>query len=241
MAAALRNSLFQSTGIYTFCCVLPYDAVWEVSSTMAEFSDKEKFALKIQSKHDTSRSDYSAIEAIRRECEVLASVDHPFIVDLVHHYEDEVRGIALATHSRCFSPDRTNVGLLRFSPTTISGLYLHGHGTHQRGRSLGGHSQRIGRRGMVLWNSGGPCQILLLNRRRHAGTCKPVRKSRTMVPIVALAHFLCCDVQPPRTICIDGKLLLGISSLVRAARPLQASQWPRKCHVLTLFSLTQKM
>jgi len=44
------------------------------------------------------RAEHTAIDAIKRECQVLASVDHPFVVDLVHYYEDEVRG--------CFSVRR---------------------------------------------------------------------------------------------------------------------------------------
>lgn len=66
-----------------------YGEVWEVTTSLEEFIDSGKFALKIQSKSDQSRLHYSAEEAIRRECEVLSTVDHPFIVDLVHHYEDE--------------------------------------------------------------------------------------------------------------------------------------------------------
>ena len=59
---------------------------------MSEFSDSSKFALKIQAKDDSNRVSYSAIQAVKRECKILGSMDHPFIVDLVHYYEDEVCG-----------------------------------------------------------------------------------------------------------------------------------------------------
>jgi cAMP-dependent protein kinase regulator len=74
-----------------FDCLFPIVIVWEVSTDMTEFSDTSNFALKIQAKDDTSRVSYSAIQAIKRECQILGSLDHPFIVDLVHYYEDEVR------------------------------------------------------------------------------------------------------------------------------------------------------
>eukprot|EP00934_Nitzschia_sp_Nitz4_P006876 Nitzschia sp. Nitz4//scaffold16_size188269//174378//181326//NITZ4_001819-RA/size188269-augustus-gene-0.84-mRNA-1//1//CDS//3329538601//6866//frame0 len=66
-----------------------FGEVWKVSSSLDVFADSSKFALKIQSKDDSSRACYSALEAFRRECDVLASIDHPFVVDLIHHYEDE--------------------------------------------------------------------------------------------------------------------------------------------------------
>lgn len=66
-----------------------FGEVWEVTTSLEMFHDSSKFALKIQSKADTSRASYSAIDAIKRECGILSSLDHPFIVDLVHHYEDE--------------------------------------------------------------------------------------------------------------------------------------------------------
>lgn len=69
------------------------------------FNDSSKFALKIQSKSDTTRASYTAMEAIERECAVLSSIDHPFVVDLVHHYEDEVRIVVDldALHCSCIS------------------------------------------------------------------------------------------------------------------------------------------
>ena len=54
--------------------------------------NKEEFALKIQSKVNMSRassSTYSIEEAIQRECDVLSTMCHPFIVDFVRNFEDE--------------------------------------------------------------------------------------------------------------------------------------------------------
>jgi hypothetical protein len=45
------------------------------------------FALKVQSKDNSARAD--AAEAIKREMSVVQQLNHPFIVDLVHSYEDE--------------------------------------------------------------------------------------------------------------------------------------------------------
>lgn len=45
------------------------------------------FALKVQSKDSSTRAD--AAEAIKREMSVVQQLNHPFIVDLVHSYEDE--------------------------------------------------------------------------------------------------------------------------------------------------------
>ena len=77
-----------------------FGEVWEVNLSqsldelMVDDSDAqpqaqpENFALQIQSK-SAVRSKTSAMEAIERECKVLSSLDHPYIVDLVHAYEDE--------------------------------------------------------------------------------------------------------------------------------------------------------
>jgi hypothetical protein len=47
---------------------------------------KQKFALKVQKKEDTVRSD--AVQAIMREITVIRQMNHPFIIDLVNVYED---------------------------------------------------------------------------------------------------------------------------------------------------------
>ena len=49
--------------------------------------DRKKIALKIQMRHDPTRG-YS-VDAIKEEIDVLAQLDHPSIVNLVHHYEDD--------------------------------------------------------------------------------------------------------------------------------------------------------
>lgn len=59
--------------------------VWRVRSDLVEFQDENEFALKIQSKSDPTMT----IETIKRECQVLANLNHPFVVDFVTSYDDE--------------------------------------------------------------------------------------------------------------------------------------------------------
>ena len=51
------------------------------------------YALKIQSKTDKSRlvedSELSPVDAVKRECDVLKKLTHPFIVRLINHFEDD--------------------------------------------------------------------------------------------------------------------------------------------------------
>ena len=70
-----------------------FGEVWMVHSDLEEFQD-ETFALKIQSKQDMLRASnasmtISVIAAIERECRVLSMLCHPFIVELVHKFEDD--------------------------------------------------------------------------------------------------------------------------------------------------------
>ena len=65
--------------------------VWLVTTTEDLGEDASflgnKFAMKIQNKDDPNRQD--CLETIFREISVLEEMDHPFIVDLFHTYEDE--------------------------------------------------------------------------------------------------------------------------------------------------------
>ena len=47
-----------------------------------------KFAMKVQMKDDPNRQD--CLETIQREISVLSKMDHPFIIELFHTYEDDV-------------------------------------------------------------------------------------------------------------------------------------------------------
>lgn len=63
-----------------------FGEVWLVSGDLPGDFGKQCFALKSQKKDDPTRGD--SIDAIKREIEVLAVMDHPYIVNLVHQYED---------------------------------------------------------------------------------------------------------------------------------------------------------
>ena len=63
-----------------------FGEVFFVSTYVNDEYGQQHFALKSQKKDDPTRGD--SVAAIRREIEVLQLMDHPFIVGLVHHYED---------------------------------------------------------------------------------------------------------------------------------------------------------
>ncbi len=63
-----------------------FGEVWLVSGDLPGDFGKQLFALKVQKKDDPTRGD--SISAIKREIDVLAVMDHPYIVNLVHQYED---------------------------------------------------------------------------------------------------------------------------------------------------------
>lgn len=63
-----------------------FGEVWLVSAMLPRKYGKCHFALKKQKKDDPTRG--NSIGAIKREIDVLGLMDHPFIVNLVHHYED---------------------------------------------------------------------------------------------------------------------------------------------------------
>ena len=62
-----------------------FGEVWLVSADFEE--ESESFALKIQSKDNPD--DNGSLDVIRREAEVLQSLDHPCVVDLIQTYETE--------------------------------------------------------------------------------------------------------------------------------------------------------
>jgi serine/threonine protein kinase len=65
-----------------------FGSVWLVTADLDEnLGGRNHFALKIQKKDDPTRG--NSVEAVKREIDVLALMDHPFIVNLVHHYEDQ--------------------------------------------------------------------------------------------------------------------------------------------------------
>ena len=65
-----------------------FGEVWLVTADLDEnLGGRNHFALKIQKKDDPTRG--NSVEAVKREIDVLALMDHPFIVNLVHHYEDQ--------------------------------------------------------------------------------------------------------------------------------------------------------
>jgi hypothetical protein len=65
-----------------------FGEVWLVTADLDEnLGGRNHFALKIQKKKDPTRGD--SVEAFQREIDVLALMDHPFIINLVHHYQDE--------------------------------------------------------------------------------------------------------------------------------------------------------
>jgi len=63
-----------------------FGEVWLVSANMTTGA-KHHFALKIQKKDDPTRGD--SVDVIKREMKVMGLMDHPYIVNLIHHYEDE--------------------------------------------------------------------------------------------------------------------------------------------------------
>jgi hypothetical protein len=63
-----------------------FGEVFLVSVHLDSPHGQQHFALKSQKKDDPTRGD--SVNAIRREIDVLQQMDHPFIVGLVHHYED---------------------------------------------------------------------------------------------------------------------------------------------------------
>ena len=63
-----------------------FGEVWLVSADFPGDFGTQHFALKAQKKDDPTRGD--SIVAIKREIDVLGLMDHPYIVNLVHHYED---------------------------------------------------------------------------------------------------------------------------------------------------------
>jgi hypothetical protein len=63
-----------------------FGEVWLVSAYVSSNFGHQHFALKIQKKEDPARGESTV--AIKREIDVLRLMDHPYIVNLVHHYED---------------------------------------------------------------------------------------------------------------------------------------------------------
>ena len=63
-----------------------FGKVWLVSVTLPGNFGKQSFALKAQKKDDPYRGD--SVDEIRQEIDVLGQMDHPYIVNLIHHYED---------------------------------------------------------------------------------------------------------------------------------------------------------
>jgi len=63
-----------------------FGEVFLVSAYISPEYGKQLFALKTQKKKDSLRGDSLAV--IKREIELLASMDHPYIVNLVHYYEN---------------------------------------------------------------------------------------------------------------------------------------------------------
>jgi len=65
-----------------------FGEVYLVSAFVSPEYGKQLFALKTQMKNDSVRGD--SVAAIKREVELLALLDHPYIVNLVHWYENSV-------------------------------------------------------------------------------------------------------------------------------------------------------
>lgn len=64
-----------------------FGEVWLVKTEVFE-DEEHEFALKIQAKDDPVRRD-GAIDAIKREMNVIRQLNHPFIIDLVETYESD--------------------------------------------------------------------------------------------------------------------------------------------------------
>lgn len=62
-----------------------FGEVFLVSTFVSLEYGKQLFALKTQQKNDEVRGD--SVAAIKREIDLLAKLDHPYIVNLVHYYE----------------------------------------------------------------------------------------------------------------------------------------------------------
>jgi hypothetical protein len=93
-AFALRDTVCAEVALEDFerHSILGEGQFGEVMLVTADLCDnlhggRNHFALKIQKKDDPTRGD--SVEAVKREIDVLALMDHPFIVNLVHHYEDQ--------------------------------------------------------------------------------------------------------------------------------------------------------
>jgi hypothetical protein len=90
---ALRDSVQDGVGLEDFerHSVLgegQFGEVWLVTADLDEhLGGRNHFALKIQMKNDPTRG--NSVQAVKREIDVLSLMDHPFIVNLVHHYEDK--------------------------------------------------------------------------------------------------------------------------------------------------------
>jgi hypothetical protein len=63
-----------------------FGEVWLVSARISAKYGQQHFALKLQKKTDSTRGD--SVAAIKREIEILGMFNHPYIVNLVHSYED---------------------------------------------------------------------------------------------------------------------------------------------------------
>ena len=63
-----------------------FGEVFLVSAYVSPEYGKQLFALKTQKKNDSLRGD--SVAAIKREIELLKCMDHPYIVNLVHYYEN---------------------------------------------------------------------------------------------------------------------------------------------------------
>lgn len=63
-----------------------FGKVYLVSAFVSPEYGKQLFALKTQKKNDSVRGD--SVAAIKREIDLLAKMDHPYIVNLVHYYEN---------------------------------------------------------------------------------------------------------------------------------------------------------
>jgi len=87
----LRGSVKKQVGLKDFDkhSVLgegQFGQVWLVSAHVPGGIGRKQFALKSQKKQDPTRGD--SVKAIKREIDVLGLMDHPYIVNLVHSYED---------------------------------------------------------------------------------------------------------------------------------------------------------
>jgi hypothetical protein len=65
-----------------------FGSVWLVSAEPDLLQGEQDFALKIQSKGDLNRQN-DPVESIQREMDIMTKLNHPFIADLIHSYEDD--------------------------------------------------------------------------------------------------------------------------------------------------------